>query len=116
MPDPTPIIQPENRPPLHRESEAPAAGAEQLDTFQQRLFAIALALGLASRDSTDAATAKELYRLEGLVAELIVDIRALARPLPAAVDGRGTADGDPEGRRDVRRGAEFDAAHGRDRG
>ena len=116
MPDPTPTIQPEDRPSPHRGSEALAVTVEQLDTIQQRLFAVALALGLAGSESTDAATAAELDRLEGLIAELIVDLRALARPLPdAGSDGRGTADGDPRARRDASWRAELGAAHGRDR-
>jgi hypothetical protein len=116
MPGATSTVQPEDRPPRHRGSEATAAGGEQLDTIQQRLFAILLALGLASGNSTDAASAAELRRLEGLIAELIVDIRAWARQLPApGSDGMGTADGDPQGSSDVRRRGELDTAHGRDR-
>jgi hypothetical protein len=116
MPGATSIVQPEDRPLRHRESEVMAAGVEQLDTIQQRLFAIMLALGLASGNSTDTATAAELRRLEGLIAELIVDLRVCARRLAVpGSDGMGNADGDPQGRRDVRGRAEPDTAHGRDR-
>jgi signal transduction histidine kinase len=112
----TSTVQPEDRPPRDRGSEATADGVEQLDTIQQRLFAIMLGLGLASGNSTDAATAAELRRLEHLIAELITDIRAWARRLPApGSDGMGTADGDPQGRSDVRGRAGLDTAHGRDR-
>jgi hypothetical protein len=104
MPGATSTVQPEDRPPRHRRTEATVAGVEQLDTIQQRLFAIMLGLGLAGSNSTDAATTIELRRLEGLVAELIVDIRAWARRLPAAgSDGMGTTDGDLQGRHDVHR-------------
>ncbi len=102
MTDPTPTVQPEDRLAPHGRSEARPVDVAQLDTIQQRLFAIALALGLAGSDSTDAATATELHRLEDLIAELIVDLRALAHPLPAAGSGgRASADGDPRAGRDV---------------
>lgn len=96
--------------------EATSIVAEQLDTIQQRLFALALALGLAASNSTDETTATELRRLEDLVADLIMDTRAWARQLIATgPDGVGAADGDPQGRRDVNRRATSEAAHGRDR-
>jgi hypothetical protein len=116
MPGASPRFRPEDRSPHHRESGGTPVGADQLDTIQQRLFAVSLAMGLAGSTSTDAATATELRRLEALVAELIVDIRAWARPQSTAgSDGMGTADGDPRGKRDVTRRDEPEAAHGRDR-
>ena len=75
--------------------EATSIVAEQLDTIQQRLFALSLALGLAGSNSTDKATATELHRLEDLVADLIMDTRAWARQMIATEpNGVGAADGD----------------------
>lgn len=90
-----PAIPPDGHPFDHDGSEATSDVAEQLDTIQQRLFALGLALGIAARNSTDGTTATELCRLEGLVADLIVDVRAWVRPLMATSrDGTGAADGD----------------------
>jgi hypothetical protein len=100
----------------HDGPETTSIIAEQLDTIQQRLFALALSLGLAGGNSTDATTAIELRRLEGVVADLIVDVRGLARPLMApGPDATGAADGDPRGRHDVSGRADSEATHGRDR-